>query len=47
MDSKLTELEKKIFRQLAPVRKMWEDGVFDPLPEKFRPSPKNTNSPKK
>jgi len=38
----LTEWEKKILKMLAPVRKDWENGLFDPLPEKFRPSPKDT-----
>jgi len=41
MDSKLSELEKKIFRQLIPVRKMWDDGVFDSKPKQTKTKPKS------
>ena len=40
----LTEWEKKILKMLAPVRKDWEDGLFDPLPKRFRPSDRRTSS---
>ena len=36
----LTEWEKKVLKMLAPVRKDWENGLFDPLPRKFRPTKK-------
>ena len=39
----LTELEKKILKMLAPVRKDWEEGLFDPLPEKFSPADKRVS----
>ena len=34
----LLEWEKKVLKMLAPVRKDWENGLFNPLPKRFRPS---------